>query len=274
MIGLRPIPGFGSVHPGSPVADQGAHPSRVSGVGTQATGVCIHLGALDLCAQAAGSLSRVCVHPGYQVWVPRLLIIVRAHLGFQVWAPSPLVWVSANWASGVCWGCLSVTHSPGAEGVGAQEATVAGKSSLNSSCVPLFSRFQEIPPIQPPVVQTSTWPLTQPSLALSLESCSRPCALDGGFSCPSPRAGPRDLVVLKQSSYHLIFQCPLSLVSDLHICWNTVGCSLCSSDQLGVSLVPRGHGPCSHLSCHHLPEISKSHLLPKPNKAAPLGPWL
>ena len=48
------------------------------------------------------------------------------------------------------------------------------------------------------------------------------------------------LVFLKHSSYHLIFQCPLSLVSDLHICWNTIGCSLCSSDQLGVSLVLRG----------------------------------
>ena len=47
----------------------------------------------------------------------------------------------------------------------------------------------------------------------------------GGFSHPGPRAGPRDLVVLKHSSYRLIFQCPLSLVSDLHICWNTVGCS-------------------------------------------------
>ena len=59
-----------------------------------------------------------------------------------------------------------------------------------------------------------------------------------GFSRPGPRTGPRDLIVLKHSSYRQIFQCPLSLVSDLHICWNTVGCSLCSSDQLGVSLVP------------------------------------
>ena len=40
----------------------------------------------------------------------------------------------------------------------------------------------------------------------------------------------------------LIFQCPLSFVSDLHICWNTVGCSLCSSDQLGISLALRGSG--------------------------------
>ena len=95
-------------------------------------------------------------------------------------------------------------------------------------------------------------PLTQCSLALSQESCSRPCARAGGFSRPGPHAGPRDLIVLKHSSYCQILQCPLSLVSDLHICWNTVGCSLCSSDQLGVSLVPRGSGLCSHLSCCHL----------------------
>ena len=40
---------------------------------------------------------------------------------------------------------------------------------------------------------------------------------------------------------------------DLHICWNTVGCLLCSSDKLGVSLVLRGSGLHSHLSCRHLP---------------------
>ena len=80
-----------------------------------------------------------------------------------------------------------------------------------------------------------------------------PAAPAGDFSCPGPSIGPRDLIVLKQSSYHLIFQCPLQfLVSDLHICWNTIGCSLCSSDQLGVSLVPRGSGLRSHLSRRHL----------------------
>ena len=70
------------------------------------------------------------------------------------------------------------------------------------------------------------------------------------FSRPVPHAGPRDLIVLKHSSYRQIFQCPLSLVSDLHICWNTIGCSLCSSDQLGVSLVLRGSGLRSQLSRH------------------------
>ena len=125
------------------------------------------------------------------------------------------------------------------------------ESSLTSCQVPLFSfPFCEILPIQAPLFQTSTWLLTQPRLALSQESSSRPCAR--GFSCPGPRACPRDLIVLKHSSYRLIFQCPLSLVSDLHICWSTVGCSLCSSDQLGVSLALRGSGFCCYLSRRHL----------------------
>ena len=72
-----------------------------------------------------------------------------------------------------------------------------------------------------------------------------------GLQLPWSHAGSRDLIVLKHSTYRLIFQCPLSLVSDLHICWNTVGCSLCSSDQLGISLVPMGSGLRSHLSHYH-----------------------
>ena len=103
------------------------------------------------------------------------------------------------------------------------------------------------------MVQRSTWLLTQPSLALSQESCSRPCAPAGASAGPGPRAGPGDLIVLKHSSYPQIFQCPLSLVSDIYICWNTVGCLLCSSDQLGVSLALRGSGLCSYLSRRHLP---------------------
>ena len=51
-----------------------------------------------------------------------------------------------------------------------------------------------------------------------------------------------DLIVLKQSLYRLIFQCPLHfLVSYLHICCGTVSCSLCSSvDWVGVSPVCSG----------------------------------
>ena len=100
---------------------------------------------------------------------------------------------------------------------------------------------------------------SQLSLALSQESCSSPCARVGtGASAalvPTRVPVPRDLIVLKHSSYHQIFQCSLSLVSDLHICWNTVGCSLCSSDQLGISLALRGSGLCSHLCCCHLPLV-------------------
>ena len=60
------------------------------------------------------------------------LIRVHTHLRFQVWAPSPLIWVPANCASGVFWGCLSGVHSPGAEGVGEQEAMAAVENSLSS----------------------------------------------------------------------------------------------------------------------------------------------
>ena len=70
-----------------------------------------------------------------------LFIRAHAHPEFQLWAPSPLIRVCANWASGACWGCLSPVHSPGAEGVGVQEATAAAESSLNSLCMPLFSLF-------------------------------------------------------------------------------------------------------------------------------------
>ena len=111
--------------------------------------------------------------------------------------------------------------------------------------VPLFFLFFSLKnsSYSSPLVQTSTWPLTQPSLALSQESCSRSSRRwTWGCSCPGPRACPRDLIVLKHSLYCLIFQCPLQfLVSNLHICWDNFDCSLCSSeDWLGVSPVHRG----------------------------------
>ena len=80
--------------------------------------------ALDLFTQVAGLLIRMCTHPG-----------------FQVWAPRPLIGELTKGASGVCWGCLSCVHSPGAEGVCTQEATAAVENSLNSCWVPLFSLF-------------------------------------------------------------------------------------------------------------------------------------
>ena len=94
-----------------------------------------HPGALGLCTQVAKPLFWVYTDP--QVWAcalgaAGLLIRVCSHPGFQVWAPSPLIWLHANWASGVCWGCLSHIHSPGTEGIGVQESTAAGESSLIS----------------------------------------------------------------------------------------------------------------------------------------------
>ena len=101
-----------------------------------------------------------------------------------------------------------------------------GEFSKQPLSASIFSvSFWEIPPIQ-------TFPhcpnkhlahhTTQPaSLPRILQQTLSP-----GFSHPGPRAGPRDLIVLKHSSYRLIFQCLLQfLVSDLHIWWDTVGCS-------------------------------------------------
>ena len=94
----------------------GRVPTRGFRYGTQATDWGMHpLGRF------------VTVHPDSQAADQ-----VAAQPGFQVWAPSPVIWVHANWASVVCWGCLSCVHSPGAEGIGAQEATAAAESSLTS----------------------------------------------------------------------------------------------------------------------------------------------
>ena len=154
----------------------------------------------------------------------------------------------------VCCGCLSYVHSPGAEGERApQAAAAAAESSLTSPWVPLFSLFL----FEKFFLLKAPWSKQPPGCSHSPAwlSPKNPAADPdprGGFSHPGPGAVSRDLIVLKHSSYPLIFQCPLSLVFDLHICWNTIGCSLCSSDQLGVSLVPRRSGLCSHLSCRHL----------------------
>ena len=73
-----------------------------------------------------------------QAWLPvgSQAIDGVAHLsqalGLCARAAEPLIRVHTNWASGVCWGCLSSVHGPGAEGVGAQEATAAVENSLNS----------------------------------------------------------------------------------------------------------------------------------------------
>ena len=95
--------------------------------------------------------------------------------GVSVVGPQSADLGAHNGASGERRGCLSRAQHPGAEGRGVPEAVAAAKSSLVSLSVPLFSfSFWEILPIQATLVQTSTWLLTQLSLALSQESCSRP----------------------------------------------------------------------------------------------------
>ena len=176
-------------------------------------------------------------------------------MGFQLWAPSSMI-LMRHGASGESQGCLSHVHRPGADGGGVPEAMAATESSLISHWVPIIFFFflrnscYSSPPGPNMYLAAHT---AQPgSLPRILQQTLPPSR---GFSHPGPRTGPRDLIVLNHSSYHQIFQCPLSLVSDLHICWNTVGCSLCSSDELGISLVLRGSGLRSHLSRHRLSQI-------------------
>ena len=185
---------------------------------------------------------------------------MRAHLGFQVWALSPLIWVHANRFSGVCWGCLSCIHSPGAEGGGAQEAAAAVEGSLTSLRVPLFSLFlfEKFFLFKPPWSKQAPGLSHSPAWLSPKNPAADPAPGPGASAALVPALVPGTLLSL--STFPTVVQCPLSLVSDLHICCNTVGCSLCSSDQLGVSLVPRGSGLCSHLSRCHLP--THLHTLP------------
>ena len=162
---------------------------------------------------------------------------------------------AGNQASGERWGFLSGVHRPGAEGGGAPEAKAAAESSPISRGVPLIfffflrnSSYSRPPGPNKYLAAHTAQPGSFPRI---LQETLRP---GQGFNHPGPRAGLGDLIVLKHSSYRQIFQCPLSLVSNLHICWNTVGCLLCSIVQLGISLVLRGSGLRSHLSrCHILP---------------------
>ena len=151
------------------------------------------------------------------------------------------------------------SHSRGSEGRGARGQGCCREFSKQLLSASIFSfSFQEIPPIQARRSKQAPGLSHSPAWFSLKNLAADPASPAGGFSCPGPCTGPREFIVLKHSSYPLIFQCPLSLVSDLHICWNTVGCLLCSSDQLGASLVLRGSGLWSYLSCRHIPYIFHS----------------
>ena len=128
-----------------------------------------------------------------------------------------------NQASGDLWGCLSHVHSPGAEGGGAREASAAFESCLISGWVPLifffFLRNSSYSSPPGPNMYLAAHTAHPGSLPRILHQSLRP---GQGFSRTVRHADPRDLIVLKHSSYRQIFQCPLSLVSDLHKCWNTL----------------------------------------------------
>ena len=213
---------------------------RVSGVGPRPLiGVRTHWGSLGLCAQAAGPLIRV-----------------HTHLGFQVWVPSLLIWVRANRASGVCWGCLSQVHSPGAEGGGALEAAAAAESSLNSHWMPLFSLFlfKKFFLFQPPgpnkhLASHRAQPGSLPRILQQTLRPGRELQLPWSQCWLVPGTLLSLSTLLTVWSFNVLYFWSLIFT----YAWDTVGCSLCSSDQLGTSLLLRGSGLHSHLSRRHLP---------------------
>ena len=188
---------------------------------------------------------------------PPEVLGVGAPLGFHVWAPSSLICVCATGlqvSAGAAYPAFTVQ---GQRGEGCQRPQLLRRVLyLAAECLYFLFLFEKFFLFKPPWSKQAPG-CSQLSLALSQESCSSPCAWAGASAAPVPvrvqGPGPGDLIVLKHSSYRQISRCPLSLVSDFHICWNTVGCSLCSSDQLGISLALRGSGLRSHLWCRHLP---------------------
>ena len=116
LMEVRAQPGVSVCAPRQPSRLSGRAPTRGVRCGPQATDWGMHpLGHFGSGTQAARPLIRVCAHPGFQLWAPRLLI-----------------WVHTSWASGESWCCLSGLHSPGAERGGAPEASAAVESCLTS----------------------------------------------------------------------------------------------------------------------------------------------
>ena len=179
-----------------------------------------------------------------------------------MWAPNPLIWVHATGlqvSAGAAYPALAVQ---GLRGEGRQRPGLLGRVlQLAPDCLYFLFLFEEFFLFKPPWSKQAPGCSHSPAW-LSPKNPPADPAFGRGFNHPDPCAGPKDLIVLKHSSYRQIFQCPLSLVSDLHICWNTVDCLLCSSDQLGVSLVLRGSRLCSHLSRYHLPQANLEHFCP------------
>ena len=81
---------------------------------------------------------------------------------------------------------IQCSQSRGWWGEGARGLGFCGEFSKQVVSASIFSfSFWEIPPIQVPPAQTSTWPsLTQPSLALLQECCSRPWGPSWGLQQP------------------------------------------------------------------------------------------
>ena len=105
-------------------------------------------------------------------------------LGFQVWAPSLIIWVRATRLQVKTGAAYPEFIVLGLKGEGCQRQPLLWRVLQMSASIFFF--FLRNFPIQAPLVQTSTWLLTQLSLALSQESCSSPCTLAGASATLVP----------------------------------------------------------------------------------------
>ena len=112
--------------------------------------------------------------------------------------PRPLIWVCANLASGVCWGCLSHIHSPGAEVVGVQEATAAAERSLKSPRVPVFSLFlfEKFFVFKPPWSRPAPGSSHSPAWLSPKNPAADPAPRPGASATLVPTLVPRTLLSL------------------------------------------------------------------------------
>ena len=92
---------------------------------------------------------------------------VGSQLGFHLWAPSPLIWVSATGLQVTAGPAYPVFTVQGLRGEGRQKPRLLLRVLLLAAeCLYFLFFFSRNSSYSSPLVQTSTWPLTHPSLAL------------------------------------------------------------------------------------------------------------
>ena len=125
-------------------------------------------------------------HMSFQVWVPHRGFGCGWPAGVSVVSPQSANLGACYWASGECWGCFSAFTVQGLRGRGARGRGCCREFSNSLLCASIFFLFLRNSSYSATLFQTSTWLLTQPSLALSQESCHRPCTPTGASAALVP----------------------------------------------------------------------------------------